>query len=276
MVTGSATSPADPTQQALWKTQDKQDKHMYVIICLLVSSDECHVIAQALLGSNAWPLLKAEFEKDVASKCLSLHCKFYNILHDPSKPVTEFINTIQSISHQLATIKYPLHDTQITDMILLHLHESFSSIFLALITHKEEPTLMEIITTVKEHEVHMVITNYLPAATSGSDDITSKNLYFTGKQQKQGGIQRSALKMEMNWGNSKGMDDACFHCGCPGYVVVKCIADMPQEVKDCNVSGTAHVAREDELDESENDDMTEIVTFARDNPHMFMLMTNTL
>ena len=54
---------------------------------------------------------------------------------------------------------------------------------------------------------------------------------------------------------------------------------MPQEVKDCIVSGTTHVTREDELDELdelENDDMTEIVTFARDNPHMFALMANTL
>ena len=34
----------------------------------------------------------------------------------------------------------------------------------------------------------MVITNHLPTASSGSDDITSENLYFTEKQQKQGGV----------------------------------------------------------------------------------------
>ena len=71
--------------------------------------------------------------------------------------------------------------------------------------------------------------------------------------------------MEMDLGNPKGMDGACFHCGCSGHVATKCIANMPQEVKDHIVSGTAHVIREDESDESENDDMTKIVTFARTN-----------
>ena len=59
-VYGSATSPTDPTQQTLWQ---KWDKHAYIIIYLLVSSDKHHVIAQASLGSNAWPLLKAGLDR---------------------------------------------------------------------------------------------------------------------------------------------------------------------------------------------------------------------
>ena len=62
----------------------------------------------------------------------------------------------------------------------------------------------------------------------------------------------------------------------PGHVAEKCITDMPQEVKDHIVSGAAHVAREDKLDESADDDMTKTVTFARDNLHTFALMANTL
>ena len=50
---------------------------------------------------------------------------------------------------------------------------------------------------------------------------------------------------------------------------------MPQEVKDHIVSGTAHVAREGELDKLADDDMTETVTFTKDNPHTFALMANT-
>ena len=79
-------------------------------------------------------------------------------------------------------------------MILLCLHESFSPVHLALITHKEEPVLMEIIATVKEHEAHTVMTNCLPKGTSGSYEIGSESIYFAGKQWKQGGVQRSALK----------------------------------------------------------------------------------
>ena len=57
--------------------------------------------------------------------------------------------------------------------------------------------------------------------------------------------------------------------------MAKCIADMPQEVKDLIVSGAAHVVREDKLDKLDNN-MAETVTFARENPHMSVLMANTL
>ena len=57
--------------------------------------------------------------------------------------------------------------------------------------------------------------------------------------------------------------------------MAKCIADMPQEVKDLIVSGTAHVAREDKLDKLD-DNMAETVAFTRDNPHAFTLMANAL
>ena len=73
-------------------------------------------------------------------------------------------------------------------MILLCLHKLFSSVYSALIMHKEESTLMEIIATVKEHEAHMAMTNCLPKGTSGSDEIGSESVYFAGKQRKQGGV----------------------------------------------------------------------------------------
>ena len=142
--------------------------------------------------------------------------------------------------------------------------------------HKEKPPLTEIIVAIKEHEAHMVITNHLPTATSGSADITGENLYFTGRQWKQGGVWKSASKAEIDWGNSKGTDSVCFRCRRPGHVAVKCIADMPQEVKDHIVSGAALVAREDELDKLADDDVTKTVAFARDNPCTFTLMANTL
>ena len=137
--------------------------HYYLPTCQLWRVP-CHCASFCWIWCVA--LLKAEFKKDVASNHLNLHSNFYNVTHNPSKPVTEFINTVQSISHQLATIKHPLHATEITDMIHLHLHESFSPVRSALITCKEELTLTEIIAAVKEHEAHMAMTNCLPKGTS--------------------------------------------------------------------------------------------------------------
>ena len=87
---------------------------------------------------------------------------------------------------------------------------------------------------------------------------------------------RPASKAEADWGNSKGKDGVCFHCGCPGHVAAKCIADIPQEVKNHIVSGAAHVVREDKLDKLVDDNLTETVAFTRDNPRAFTLMANAL
>ena len=51
---------------------------------------------------------------------------------------------------------------------------------------------------------------------------------------------------------------------------------MPQELKDHIVSGAALIAREDKSDKSADDNVTETVAFARDNPHTFALMANAL
>ena len=107
---------------------------------------------------------------------------------------------------------------------------------------------MEVIAAVKEHKAHTAMTNCLPKGTSGSDEISGENIYFAGRQWKQGGVQRSATKAEVDWGNSKGKDGVCFCCRCPGHVSAKCIADMPQEVKAHIISDTAHIVREDESD----------------------------
>ena len=106
----------------------------------------------------------------------SLHKLRLNPMHGPSWRLNlrRMLLQITSVSTANSTTQYMTHPN-----LLL---EYFSSVCLALITHKEKPTLMEIITAVKEHEVHMVITNHLPTATSGSNDITGKNLYFAGKQ----------------------------------------------------------------------------------------------
>ena len=69
MVDESATPPTDAAQLLSWQ---KSDECAYAIIYLLVSSDEHHVIAQASIGSDGWPLLRTEFKKDVASNRLSL------------------------------------------------------------------------------------------------------------------------------------------------------------------------------------------------------------
>ena len=118
------------------------------------------------------------------------------------------------------------------------------------------------------------MTSYLSNRTSGSNEIGSKQPHFAAKQWNQGGIRKSASKVvEIDWGNSQGWDGICFHCRCAGDVMAKCIAGMPQDVKN-NIVSSAMFAKENE--EEPTNDATKVAAFTRDNLHMFALMANAL
>ena len=161
-------------------------------------------------------------------------------------------------------------------MILKSLIWSFSPVWSALITCKEEAKLDEILAAVKEHKAHMVMMSCLPKGTSGRKEISDKNIYFARKQQKQRGVRSASKRTEIDCGNSQEQDSVCFHCEHAGYIAAKRIANMPQEIKDSIMSGAAHIAREAESDEStDEDDTAEISSFSKEKPHIFALFVRS-
>ncbi|KAF7372534.1 CCHC-type domain-containing protein [Mycena venus] len=42
---------------------------------------------------------------------------------------------------------------------------------------------------------------------------------------------RKGARGEFDWGNSKERDGVCHHCGRSGHIARRCIADMPEDVK---------------------------------------------
>ena len=76
-------------------------------------------------------------------------------------------------------------------MILLYLYESFSPVHSALITCKEEPMLMEIITAVKEHEAHTAMTNCLLKETVEAMKLVAKHILCREAMEARGSMKVS-------------------------------------------------------------------------------------
>ena len=86
------------TQETAVATWDAKDKRGYSLLYFPISSNYRSAITEHSSGSVAWKALKDEYEKDSSATWLTLHNRFYTTRHDPSKPITIFIKSIQSIA----------------------------------------------------------------------------------------------------------------------------------------------------------------------------------
>ena len=125
VVSGAVPRPADLKDLGDWETKDK---HGYSLLYFLIGSDYCSIITELSSGSAAWNALKGKYEKDSSAMWLTLCNQFYTIRHDPSHPVSIFIDAIQSIVHQLKAINYALEMNKVEHIILLHLDATFEPV----------------------------------------------------------------------------------------------------------------------------------------------------
>ena len=125
IMSGKEVKLTEETAVATW---DAKDKHGYSLLYFLISSKYCSAITKHSSGSAAWKALKDEYKKDSSATWLTLRNWFYTTHHDPSKPITIFIKSVQSIAQQLNSIGHALGKNEVEDVILLHLDLSFEPI----------------------------------------------------------------------------------------------------------------------------------------------------
>ena len=147
VVSGAVPKPADLKDLGDWETKDKRG---YSLLYFLIGSDYRSIITELSSGSTAWNALKGEYEKDSSATWLTLRNQFYTIRHNPSHPVSIFIDAIQSIARQLKAINYAPGTNEVEDIILLRLDATFEPVRSSLIAREKSASLQEIIDAVKE------------------------------------------------------------------------------------------------------------------------------
>ena len=147
VVSGVEVRLRDEGAAAAW---DNKDKHGYSLPYFLISPDYHSAITKLSSGYIAWKTLKSEYKKDSSATCLTLQNQFYTVCHDPSKTISIFIESVQSISWQLKSIGHAPGKNEVEDVILLCLNPMFEPICSSLIAHEKEPVIAEIISAIKE------------------------------------------------------------------------------------------------------------------------------
>jgi hypothetical protein len=130
------------------------------------------------------------------------------------------------LSRQLKAIGHEPAEDEISDIILLRLDQSFTAVRSALVTRATYPTLQEIVSAVKEHEAREAVVVAATSPAVKTDNSEPDMAFYTGR-----GRKVTGGGSDFDWGNSKGADGACHHCGRLGHHAACCVADMPADIK---------------------------------------------
>ena len=139
-----AEVPTDP-EAAAWMAKDRK---VYTYIFFLINPNHCAPIIKLKSGHDAWKKLVAKYKNDSATTHMILCQQFYSVMHDPSASITVFIDAVYSVAHQLKAIGYEPTDLEISDKLLIGLHQLWSPIHTAFTFHEKPKALeLETITT---------------------------------------------------------------------------------------------------------------------------------
>lgn len=89
-------------------------------------------IMEVKSGRKAWKKLVSEYEKDTAMTRMGLRQRFYSITHDPAVGISVYIEAVLLIVQQLSAIGHKPNDLEISDKLLIGLHQSWTPVRTAL------------------------------------------------------------------------------------------------------------------------------------------------
>lgn len=263
IVSGVMTEPQGVDQEksmgitsAKWKRLDQLSS---ATIYFTIDESFRYLIKGKTSGSEAWQILKTEFEKNVRSRRYEIRRRFNNPIHDPSIPVVNYINGITSARDELTAIGIKVEETETCDMILMHLDSSFQTIADVLTSQPTEPSLSQIQASLVEYESSRKAKESNSAhveavlAARSKNGSKSKGRGSHSRHSKHSKHSSDVDEHGCSWGEPQ-TDDACWRCGKPGHIASKCVADMPKHIKDRILRGErANTAASSDSDSSSDE-----------------------
>jgi hypothetical protein len=260
----SGSPPSSASELAAWK---KLDRQIIAYIYTKVDPDYHYLIQDLESGQDAWKALKAHFEKSTIGHRMQARQDFYSITHDPSKPITFYIQSLTAAKRKLSALGVKIEDTEFIDVLLMHLDPSFYSIRTTILVQKD-PTL-EQVTTILTSSTSADLPSQSSDSVLATQRIRGRGVGFTGNGgssgpgfglgsgswRRQEGRQETRQEdrhgQESGFGSSGSPVDsrgfrwcnptnegACHRCGRGGHIAARCMFNMPQEVKDWLMAGS--------------------------------------
>jgi hypothetical protein len=199
-------------------------------------------------GPEIWKSLLATYQRDSRATRFEYKAPFYNPIHDPTLPVDDYVSSVVRASERLGSIGHPPPPLEIVDSVIMHVHPSFATARSILMAQTKEPTLEEVRAFFNEFERDMKLqktggpeiqTALLAEAQALAAKVSkskSKSKEGDSKETRRSkGHRRHSLSDDdgegFDWLNTQG-GKGCHRCGRDGHRSSRCMATMPQHVKD--------------------------------------------
>ena len=169
-----------------------------------------------MTASDGWMKLVEYFQRSTFGARMVAQKEFYEIPHDPSCPLSQYIHTIMTAKQKLESLNCSVSDTELKDLLIMHLHPSYDPVCITILAQKKEPSL-----------------NDIKSILLSSSDIKVEDMEdhvlaaHVDHSKKVGPVDNKGFR----WSDTD-RDGVCHCCGHSGHIAARCMFNMPQSVKD--------------------------------------------
>lgn len=220
----SGKPPSDPKEHAEW---ERLDKRAVAFIYMRVEDEYHYLIEDLESGQAAWTKLANHFQRSTMGHRMAARSEFYEITHDPSRPIEFYIQSLQASKRKMEALGCKIDDTEFKDVLLMHLDPSFHPVRINILTQKAEPTLDDI----KSILTSSATANDVMVKSEPHDSVlAARGRLLRSRRPIQSGGSGLVDEKGYQWCNIDS--DGCHRCGRTGHFASRCMYNMPQHVKD--------------------------------------------
>jgi hypothetical protein len=185
-----------------------KDRKTYADLFFLIELNYRAPIVDIKSGCKAWKKLIAEYEKDSATTRMALRQQFYSLTHDPAVGIAVFIDAVFPIVRQLGAIGHKPDDLEISDKLLIRLHQSWAPVRTALTLREksEKPKIEKITSALKQFEANeslVAAPGPQVKAEQSEPSLAESSLYAKSRGGVKGCKEHGRHSGECDWGNTK-------------------------------------------------------------------------
>ena len=201
-----------------------------------ISAELQHLLKGVNSGLEAWKKVSSYFQKSTFPRRVKAREDFYHVKHDVSQPIHVYISAVEAAAQVLKDLKQEISDTEILDLLMMNLDPSFHPIRTTLYASDKEPTLATVKSILSGSVSSPVVVKSEPLGDSTTFALATRQVGRLSGSRLGASAEPGPEVGGFRWCDPSN-EGHCHRCGRSGHVAIKCIANMPQEVKDWIMAG---------------------------------------
>jgi hypothetical protein len=222
----SGDKPIDSKQLAAWDIANSQ---AVAFIWRKVDRQYRYLVNDCDGADAAYAALAAHFNKPTLFARMAARQRLYTCAQASDEPIDKYIQRVTACVDALASLKVTISDSEIVDVLLMGVDDSFYGTRTQLFTAAKEPSLDDVKTALR----------------AAGNALAPSGFKIEGAlATRTSGTRATASRVDSH-GNTwcDTSSDGCHRCGRSGHRAPRCMLDMPQSVREWireNIDSSRH------------------------------------